>query len=219
MYQELKAIAIEHIGAIKKDKEQLSSITHQLNELTNTNNQMKEKLHLLSESLEVMKVCITKLSEGHINHLNDLVNSMLKQVFDDKNYEIEFKLDDNKNGKILNILLKDEISPGEIVVTDIHDNGGGLQTIIGFILQIYFIIYFNQEHIIFLDEQLSALSSNYISNLIKFMDELVKKYNFVFVSVIHDQRFIDSITDQPDLPIRLYNVEDGQISYTREYNM
>lgn len=217
-YKDLKTQAISNISTINTYRQQLTNITNDIEEINKLNNSTKNKLHWLNQSLEVMKLCITKLSEGHINHLNDLVNSMLKQVFDDKNYEVEFQLNDNKNGKILNIILKDRIADDEVIVTDIHDNGGGLQTIVGFILQVYFIIYFNQEHILFLDESLSALSSEYIPNLIAFMGSLVDKYGFTFVSVIHDKRFIDNILDQSSLYINLYNIEDGRITYSKEYN-
>lgn len=217
-YKDLKTQAISNISAINTYNQQLTNINSNIDELMKSNESIKNNLHWLTQSLDVMRLCITKLSEGHISHLNDLVNSMLKQVFDDKDYEVEFQLNDNKNGKILNIVLKDRISDDEVVTTDIHDNGGGLQTIVGFILQVYFIIYFNQEHILFLDESLSALSSEYIPNLITFMGSLVDKYGFTFVSVIHDKRFIDNILDQSSLYINLYNIEDGRITYQKEYN-
>lgn len=217
-YKDLKTQAISNISTINTYRQQLLNVTSNIDDLTKSNEILKSNVTLLTQSLDVMKLCITKLSEGHINHLNDLVNSMLKQVFDDKDYKVDFQLNDNKNGKILNIVLNDRISDDEVIVTDIHDNGGGLQTIVGFILQVYFIIYFNQEHILFLDESLSALSSEYIPNLIAFMGSLVEKYNFIFVSVIHDKRFIDNILDQSSLYINLYNIEDGRITYNKEYN-
>ena len=217
-YQELKTQASSRQNTVKTLINLLNTTNHELDQLTAEIKQSKEQLHNLNQALDIMKLCITKLSEGHINHLNHLVNSMLKQVFDDKNYEVEFQLSDSKNGKLLNIILKDIISPDEIITTDIHDNGGGLQTIIGFILQVYFILYFNQEHILFLDESLSALSSDYIGNLIAFMDQLVEKYQFTFVSVIHDTRFTDEILNQPSLPIKVYNIENGKITYKKEYN-
>lgn len=217
-YKDLKTQAISNISTINTYRQQLLNVTSNIDDLTKSNEILKSNVTLLTQSLDVMKLCITKLSEGHINHLNDLVNSMLKQVFDDKDYKVDFQLNDNKNGKILNIILNDRISDDEVIVTDIHDNGGGLQTIVGFILQVYFIIYFNQEHILFLDESLSALSSEYIPNLIAFMGSLVEKYNFIFVSVIHDKRFIDNILDQSSLYINLYNIEDGRITYNKEYN-
>lgn len=218
MYQELKNKAITNISTINAYQQQLTNINFNIEQLNNSNKKLKDELDLLTQSLEIMKLCITKLSEGHINHLSTLVNSMLRQVFDDKDYEIEFQLGDTKSGKTLTIFLKETLPSGEIITTDIHDNGGGLQTIVGFILQIYFIIYFKQEHILFLDEQLSALSSEYIPNLISFMSVLVKEYNFTFISVIHDKRFIDNILDQSSLYIRLYNIENGLITYSKEYN-
>lgn len=202
MYQELKAKAISNISSVKAFKNQLSTVTDNVDSLKNDNKALKDKLILLTRSLEVMKACISKLSEGHIDHLNDLVNSMLKQIFDDKDYEIEFKLNDVKNGKVLDILLKETISDDEVIITDIHENGGGIQTIVGFILQVYFIIYFKQEPILFLDEQLSALSSEYIPNLIECMNQLTKEYNFMFVGIFHDIRW-QNYSDQ------IFNINDG----------
>lgn len=218
MYPELKAKAISNISTINTYKSQLNDINDNISSLSKENRNIKDNLVLLTKSLEVMKVCISKLSEGHINHLSELVNSMLKHIFDDKNYEVEFKLSDVKNGKILDIYLKDIISDDEIIVTDIHENGGGIQTIIGFILQVYFILYFKQEPILFLDEQLSALSSNYIPNLISYMDQLVQKYNFIFVSVIHDDRFTHYMQEQNSMYIKIYNIDNGKITYSEEYN-
>lgn len=218
MYTELKAKAISNISTIHTYQKQLDDIKINISSLKTDNTNTKENLELLTKSLEVMKACINKLSEGHINHLSDLVNSMLKQIFDDKNYEIVFQLNDVKNGKVLDILLKDIISEDEVIVTDIHENGGGIQTVIGFILQIYFIIYFKQEPILFLDEQLSALSSCYIPNLIECMKQLTKEYGFIFISVIHDDRFKYFLSEQDSMYIRVYNVENGKISYMEEYN-
>lgn len=202
MYQELKTRAISNISSINAFKKQLSEVNNSVNALKEDNLVYKDKLTLLTKSLEVMKACITKLSEGHISHINDLVNSMLKQIFDDKEYEIEFKLNDVKNGKVLDILLKETISDDEVIVTDIHENGGGIQTIVGFILQVYFIIYFKQEPILFLDEQLSALSSEYIPNLIECMNQLTKEYNFTFVGIFHDIRW-QNYSDH------IFNINDG----------
>lgn len=204
MYSSLKNRAISNISTINTYKKQLSEVSFNLGELQNKNSETKERVELLTKSLDVMKLCISKLSETHINHLNELVNSMLKQVFDDRDYEIEFRLSDTKNGKNLNIYLKDSTESGDPVITEIHDNGGGVQTVVGFILQVYFIIYFKQEPILFLDEQLSALSKEYIPNLCEFMDKLTKEYGFIFVAVVHDERFKEYATN-------LYTIQQGKL--------
>lgn len=204
MYSELKNRAISNISTINTYNKQLVDISSNLDILFSTNKDTKKKIELLTKSLDVMKLCISKLSETHINHLNDLVNSMLKQVFDDRDYEIDFRLSDTKNGKNLNIYLKDSTESDEPVVTEIHDNGGGIQTVVGFILQVYFIIYFKQEPILFLDEQLSALSKEYIPNLCQFMNKLTEEYGFYFVAVVHDERFKEMATS-------LYTIQQGRL--------
>lgn len=204
MYNDIKNRAISNISTINTYNRQLLDVDFNLEGLHKKNKETKEKVELLTKSLDVMKLCISRLSETHINHLNELVNSMLKQVFDDRDYEIDFRLSDTKNGKNLNIYLKDSTESEEPVITEIHDNGGGVQTVVGFILQVYFIIYFKQEPILFLDEQLSALSKEYIPNLCDFMDKLTKEYGFIFVAVVHDERFKEYATN-------IYTIQQGKL--------
>lgn len=189
-YNQLKAQAISKLSEINVLKQQRQQTQASINEVNDSNTNLKEQSRLLTESLEVVKVCINKLSEGHISHLQDLVNSMLSTVFYDKQYAIDMQLNDTKNGKILDLYLVDStFSKDDPVVTDLQSNGGGLQTVVGFVLQIYFIIYFKQERILFLDEALSAVSSEYIPTLVDFMRGLVDKYQFKFVAIFHDTRF------------------------------
>ena len=189
-YNQLKAQAISKLSEINVLKQQRRQTQVSINEVNDSNTNLKEQSRLLTESLEVVKVCINKLSEGHISHLQDLVNSMLSTVFYDKQYAIDMQLNDTKNGKILDLYLVDStFSKDDPVITDLQSNGGGLQTVVGFVLQIYFIIYFKQERILFLDEALSAVSSEYIPTLVDFMRGLVDKYQFKFVAIFHDTRF------------------------------
>lgn len=189
-YNQLKSQAISKLSEINVLRQQKQQNQLSINEVNDSNTNLKEQSRLLTESLEVVKVCINKLSEGHISHLQDLVNSMLSTVFYDKSYSIDMQLNDTKTGKVLDLYLVDStFSKDDPVITDLSSNGGGLQTVVGFVLQIYFIIYFKQERILFLDEALSAVSSEYISTLVDFMRGLVDKYQFKFVAIFHDTRF------------------------------
>lgn len=189
-YNQLKSRAVSKLSEINVLREQRNNYQGSIDDITKENDKLKDFINLLTESLEVVKVCINKLSEGHISHLQDLVNSMLSTVFYDKKYSIDMQLNDTKNGKVLDLFLIDStLSTDDPVVTDLSSNGGGLQTVVGFVLQIYFIIYFKQERILFLDEALSAVSSEYIPTLVDFMRGLVDKYQFKFVAIFHDTRF------------------------------
>lgn len=189
-YDQLKSVAVSKLSEINVFREQRNNFILSIEDVTKDNDNLKEQINLLTESLEVVKVCINKLSEGHISHLQELVNSMLNTVFYDKKYSIDMQLNDTKNGKVLDLFLIDStLSDEDPVVTELSSNGGGLQTVVGFVLQIYFIIYFKQERILFLDEALSAVSSEYIPTLVDFMRGLVDKYQFKFVAIFHDTRF------------------------------
>lgn len=189
-YSQLKSVAVSKLSEINVFREQRNNFILSIEDVTKDNDRLKEQINLLTESLEVVKVCINKLSEGHISHLQELVNSMLNTVFYDKKYSIDMQLNDTKNGKVLDLFLIDStLSDEDPIVTELSSNGGGLQTVVGFVLQIYFIIYFKQERILFLDEALSAVSSEYIPTLVDFMRGLVDKYQFKFVAIFHDTRF------------------------------
>ena len=189
-YSQLKSVAVSKLSEINVFREQRNNFILSIEDVTKDNDKLKEQINLLTESLEVVKVCINKLSEGHISHLQELVNSMLNTVFYDKKYSIDMQLNDTKSGKVLDLFLIDStLSDEDPVVTELSSNGGGLQTVVGFVLQIYFIIYFKQERILFLDEALSAVSSEYIPTLVDFMRGLVDKYQFKFVAIFHDTRF------------------------------
>lgn len=189
-YSQLKSIAVSKLSELNVYKQQRQQTLTSIDEVTISNNQLKDEVDVLTKSLETVKVCINKLSEGHISHLQELINSMLRSVFYDKDYSIDMQLNDTKNGKVLDLFLIDSTTnKDDPIVTDLSSNGGGLQTVVGFVLQIYFIIYFKQERILFLDEALSAVSSEYIPTLVDFMRGLVEKYQFKFVAIFHDTRF------------------------------
>jgi hypothetical protein len=87
---------------------------------------------------------------------------------------------------------------------EIDDNGFGVQSIIGFVLQIYFIIYHKLYPVLFLDEAFSTLSLEYIPYLKSLINSLSEKYNFIFVLITHDTRFME-ISD------KTYKVKDGKV--------
>ena len=132
-----------------------------------------------------------------------MLDSAVKTIFYDKNYSIKLEISEFRNGNCLNILLKEDTDEGEII-TDIKNNGFGIQGVIGFVLQVYFIMYHKLAPILVMDEAMSTLSSQYLSYFKELVDALSKQYNFNFVLVAHDPRFID-IADYK------YEVKDGEV--------
>ena len=169
-------------------------------------NQLKSLLNKhknYEDAIDYLKEIIELISRQHIEHIEKLLDSAVKTIFYDKNYSIKLEISEFRNGNCLNILLKEDTDEGEII-TDIKNNGFGIQGVIGFVLQVYFIMYHKLAPILVMDEAMSTLSSQYLSYFKELVDALSKQYNFNFVLVAHDPRFID-IADYK------YEVKDGEV--------
>ena len=168
--------------------------------------QMKDLLDkhkVYEDAIEYLKEIIELLSRKHIEHIEKLLDSAVKTIFYDKSYSIKLEVSEFKNGNTLSILLIENTDEGDII-TDIKNNGFGIQGVIGFVLQVYFIIYHKLSPVLFMDEAMSTLSSQYLPYFKELVDALVKEYDFTFVLVCHDPRFID-IADYK------YEIRDGEI--------
>ena len=164
------------------------------NEKIELTNKMQDKLHkqmIYEDAISYMKEIVEALSRSHIDHLQDLLNSAVRTIFYDKNYRIEFEISEYRNSNCLSIYLIETLADGSEIKTDIKDNGFGVKTIIGFILQIYFILYHKLNPILFIDEGFSSLSTQYIPYLRSLLKSLTEEYGFIFVLIAHDERFID----------------------------
>ena len=105
------------------------------------------------DAINYLKEIIELLSKQHIEHLEKLLNSAVKTIFYDKNYEIKMEISEFRNNNSLNIYLI-EYKDNEEIKTDIKSNGFGLQCVVGFILQVYFILYHKLSPVLFMDEAL-----------------------------------------------------------------
>ena len=156
------------------------------------------------EAVDLMKKIVESMSTSQIKHLENLINSALETIFFDRNYSVEMNVTELRNTNNLQILLVEQNDEGEIIKTKLNDTGYGVKSIIGFILQIYFILYHHEYPVLFLDEAFGTLSSQYVPYLKTLMDELAKKYGFIFVLITHDTRFMD-IAD------KTYLVDKGNV--------
>ena len=192
-------------------KSKYDTIYNHLEERKKTKEDIKQKMEdtikkqaIYEDSISYMKEIIDTLSRSHIDHLENLLNSAISTIFFDKDYRVEFEVSEYRNSNCLNIFLIETKDDGTEIKSDIKDNGFGVKTIIGFILQVYFILYHNQNHILFIDEGFSALSDQYIPYLRSLITSLKEEYGFIFVLIAHDPRFIE-IAD------RTYQVKEGEV--------
>lgn len=146
---------------------------------------------LYEQAVDLMKKIVESMSTSQVKHLEVLINSSLETIFFDRKYSVELVITELRNTNNLQILLIEEDDDGNIIKTKLSDNGFGVKSVIGFILQIYYILYHHLYPVLFMDESFGTLSTQYIPYLKTLMDELAKKYNFIFVLITHDIRFQD----------------------------
>ena len=164
-----------------------------------------KKEHNYELAVDLMKKLVEGMSKSQINHLESLINSALSTIFYDRQYYVELVITELRNTNNLQILLNEVLEDGSVIKTKLEDNGFGVKCIIGFILQVYFIIYYKQYPILFLDEAFTQLSKQYLPYLKSLINDLANKYGFTFVLVTHDR-------DLMELADRTYMVEKGSVS-------
>lgn len=206
-YEALFNKAIRRKSVIETLKQQKQALIDMKQDKVNLLEQKMKQQVVYEDAITIMKELIDKLSRTHLDHLEQLLNTSVKTIFYDRDYRIEFEVTEFRNSNNLIIYLIETTDEGEIK-TELKDNGFGLKTIIGFILQIYFILYHKQAPILFMDEALSALSTQYIPFLHSLIHNLAEEYNFEFILISHDPRFND-IAD------RIYEVNNGNVKCIR----
>ena len=203
-YNALYNKAIQIKSKYETIEAQLNNREIEKEQLTDNMKNLLHKQMIYEDAISYMKELIDALSRTHINHLEKLLNSAVTTIFFDRKYKIQFEVSEYRNSNCLSIYLIETQEDGLEIKTDIKDNGFGIKTIIGFILQVYFILYHKLSPIIFIDEGFSNLSLQYIPYLRSLLTSLKEEYGFIFVVVSHDPRLID-IADQT------YEVKNGEV--------
>lgn len=156
------------------------------------------------KAVDLMKKIIEGMSQSQINHLEELINSALETIFFDRKYFVELKVTELRNTNNLQIILNEITDDGQLLKTSLDANGYGVKSIIGWVLQIYFILYYHQYPIMFMDEAMTQLSKQYLPYFKSLINDLAEKYGFIFVLVTHDR-------DIMDLSDRTYFVDKGKV--------
>lgn len=169
-----------------------------------------EKLQSLTVSNQVTKFSYSYLdalvkeeSGKFIKNLTDILNYGVQTIFYDCDYSIDIRVSDT-NKATIHLLYEDE--NGNKLSPDIQNCGGGIRSTIGILLQTYFVFLYKAEPIIFIDEGLSQISSQYVPPVFSLLDELAEKNDLKILLVTHDTRFEDLDTIKHH-----YEVNNGYI--------
>lgn len=183
-----------------------NTLTDKEAELAVIHNSIRDRLKLISDNevaLSILKKMLDISNNDTINVFSKFITTGLRSIFN-KDYSIEFVVKDrgNKN-KVVEIMFKD----GENEAIPIDDAiGGGVQVIIGFLLQVIILKVFNKRMFILLDESLVQVSKQYLPATMKFIKEMSREHGLVTLVITH----VD-LSDYADVSYEMVNGELKEI--------
>jgi len=157
---------------------------------------INQTLSILESERYTLKLCkpiiddiISKFSISLLKKLEDLLTIGLKKIFYDRNYSIQINVVDKRNSKCVELLLNDN---GNLLPVKDSNIAGGILVVIASIIQIFFIINLpTVSKYLFLDEQFSQLSKQYVPTFMEFLHTLCDETNLSIVLITHDNKFIE----------------------------
>lgn len=168
-----------------------SSIESTRNSLSEVESKIKE----LEYEKSTLKLCkpiiddiISKFSDSLLRKLEELLTIGLKKIFYDRNYSLQIKVVDKRNTKCVELLFNDN---GNLIPVRNSGIAGGVLVVIATIIQVFYITNLkNVSKFLFLDEQFSQISTQYVENFIEFIKTLCSETGLSIVLITHDSKFM-----------------------------
>ena len=188
---ELLQKAIAHKAIVDSAKRDIENNKIQINK----RQESLQSLNVLKKdtefSYDYLDTLVKEESGRFIRHLNNILDFGVKTIFDDCDYSIEIRVSDNSKVTI-HLVYDDE--NGNKLDPDIKNCGGGIRTVVGCLAQVAFITHYRLEPVLFIDEGLSQLSSQYIPNFMELLNQMAIKNGLKVMLITHDDRFTQYAT-------------------------
>ena len=154
---------------------------------------------LLERSKPFIDDIIDKFSETSLKRLEDLLTLGVSRIFQDRDYKVEIKVSEKRSAKCAELYL---INSGHSFLMRDSCVAGGILVVVGFLIQVFYVANLDVSKILFLDEALSNISTQYLDNFFSFVKELSQQIGLTVVLITHDTRFLEYAD-------RLYKVAGG----------
>lgn len=179
-------------------------------------NDINIKISELEDERTTLKLCkpiiddiINKFSVSLLKKLESLLTAGLKSIFYDRNYSIQIKVVDKRNTKCIELLLNDD---GNIIPIKNSNIAGGILVVIATIIQVFYIVNIpTLDNYLFLDEQFSQISSQYVDTFMQFIKTLCNETGLTIVLITHDNKFMK-------YGDRIYTVDRGKFTLQSQDN-
>lgn len=181
--KEITDLLIKYRGvqsSIESTKASIAEVESKLNELECEKNTLRNCKPIIDD-------IISKFSDSLLRKLEELLTIGLKKIFYDRDYSVQIKVVDKRNTKCIELLLNDG---GNILPVKNSCVAGGILVVIAAIIQVFYVINLDVDRYIFLDEQFSQISQQYIDNFMDFIHTLCDETGLSIVLITHDNKFI-----------------------------
>jgi len=180
----------EILEFFKKEKAVLKykneKIDEEINTIEDQNVELVHNVEIMSMATTFLQNLIEVVSIKNIKRINELVNTALDTIFHD--IDIQFQIEQGvKRDKNVYEFKLSKLD----IVGDKNSFGGGIVSLVSFILKIVFNIFSRSYPLIVLDESLSFVSKKYISPACKFINDLAKEFKIIILLVTHQPLFLD----------------------------
>lgn len=180
-------------------RDSYQSTLDSLQQLSEEYNKLVDNRSLLERSKPFIDDIIDKFSESSLKKLEDLLSLGLRRIFQDRDYKVEIKVSEKRASKCADLYLIDNGHP--FLMRD-SCVAGGILVVVGFLIQTFYVANLDVAKVLFLDEALSNISTQYLDNFFAFVKELSIKIGLTVILITHDTRFLEYAD-------RIYKVADG----------
>jgi len=148
------------------------------------------------------KEALDRVTDNYLVSLSGLLSDCFRQIFQDGDRRIELVTVDYRGKKLVRIRVMRRVGDREFEEA-LEANGNGARLVVGFLVNIYFLVVSGLPRILFLDEILSALSPECVERFMGVCVEFRDKLDFSFVIISHTADVVRRFAD------REYTIRDG----------
>jgi hypothetical protein len=145
---------------------------------------------LEQKALKLYADVLDSLTEQHVLTLQSTLSEVYTYVFQNPNKRISLELVDRYKKKVLQLSILND-SEGTTYTETLDDSGFSVETVLGTMLLVYYILYNNLERVIFFDESFTGLSDETAGRFFSMLRVFVEQYGFKFLLISHDTRYVE----------------------------
>lgn len=186
-FNQLYTAAQQHNGKLSAAREDVMRLQKKIDSVEKELADLTAYRKDVEWAYEYLDVVVKDKSEKFIRYLESILDNGVQTIFDDREYKVRILTEEKR----VSIHLVYEDEDGNTLSPDIRLCGGGVRTVIGLLLQVFFLFHYKVERLLIIDEGLSQLSDAYLPKLFGLLDELAKNNDLKILLITHDTRMTE----------------------------